>query len=164
MIVVGFDPGIATSGYGVISLNSKINKIAVISYGVIKTEKNDNFSLRLSRIYDEVDSLITHFKPDYAGVEKILFSKNTKTAIEVAQSLGVIKLACARKGLTVKEYTPLEVKKSVLGYGRADKIQIQRALTKITNIDKIPGYDDAADALVIAICCGLNLRTNRNLL
>lgn len=150
MIILGIDPGIAIVGYGIIEY--KNNKFSVIDYGAITTPSTMNMAKRLERIYKGIDLLIKNYNIDEVGVEELFFNKNVKTAIIVAQARGVILLACSQNDKPVYEYTPLQVKQGVVGYGRAGKIQVQRMVTSMLNLKKIPKPDDIADALAVAIC------------
>lgn len=150
MIILGIDPGIAIVGYGVIEY--KNNKFKVIDYGAITTSSTMNNMKRLEKIYKGIDILIKNYNIDEIGVEELFFNKNIKTAITVAQARGVILLACSHNNRQVYEYTPLQVKQGVVGYGRAKKIQVQQMVTSILNLNKIPTPDDVADALAVAIC------------
>lgn len=148
-IVLGVDPGYGIVGFGFIK-ESKGN-IEVLAYGVIRTPAKIDFIDRLKIISDDLKLLIKKYKPDMAGVEKIFFAKNTKTAIDVAQARGVILLSLIEANLPVVEITPLQVKQGLTGYGKADKRQIQQMVKTILKLKSIPKPDDAADALAIAI-------------
>lgn len=150
MIILGIDPGIAIVGYGIIEY--KNNKFSVIDYGAITTPSTMNMAKRLERVYKGIDLLIKNYNIDEVGVEELFFNKNVKTAIIVAQARGVILLACSQNDKPVYEYTPIQVKQGVVGYGRAGKIQVQRMVTSMLNLKKIPKPDDIADALAVAIC------------
>lgn len=150
MIIIGIDPGYAIVGVGVVEY--KGNKFRPIEYTAITTPAGMNTVDRLKKIYDEMAMLIDKHKPDAMAIEELFFNSNQKTAINVAQARGVILVAAANKGLPVREYTPLQVKQSVTGYGRADKKQIQEMVKLILHLNVIPKPDDAADALALAIC------------
>lgn len=150
MIILGIDPGLATVGYGVIE--SKGNKNIVIDYGCIITDAKTLFPERLKIIYDEMISLIDKYNPEDLAMEELFFNKNVKTAIKVGQARGVEVLAAVNKGIEVFEYTPLQIKQSVVGYGRAEKRQVQEMVKMLLNLKKIPKPDDAADALAVALC------------
>lgn len=150
MIIIGIDPGYAIVGVGVVEY--KGNKFRPIEYTAITTPAGMNTVDRLKKIYDEMTMLIDKHKPDSMAIEELFFNSNQKTAINVAQARGVILVAAANKGLPVREYTPLQVKQSVTGYGRADKKQIQEMVKLILHLNVIPKPDDAADALALAIC------------
>jgi len=151
MIILGIDPGTATTGFGIIKKEG--NKLKCLDYGIISTSKEDSQQERLNILYNQITKLITKHKPDELAIEKLFFFKNLKTAMPVAEARGVILLATAKKKIPLKEITPLQVKMGICGYGRADKKQIQEMVKIILNLDKIPKPDDAADALGIAICC-----------
>lgn len=150
MIIIGIDPGYAIVGIGVVEY--KGNKFRPIEYTAITTPAGMNTVDRLKKIYDEMAMLIDKHKPDAMAIEELFFNSNQKTAINVAQARGVILVAAANKGVPVREYTPLQVKQSVTGYGRADKNQIQEMVKLILHLNVIPKPDDAADALALAIC------------
>ncbi len=150
MIIIGIDPGYAIVGVGVVEY--KGNKFRPIEYTAITTPAGMNTVDRLKKIYDEMAMLIDKHKPDAMAIEELFFNSNQKTAINVAQARGVILVAAANKGVPVREYTPLQVKQSVTGYGRADKKQIQEMVKLILHLNVIPKPDDAADALALAIC------------
>lgn len=156
MIILGLDPGTATTGYGVVK-KDKSRKFSFISCGCIKTEPDKSAGERLKKIYREVGKLIKKYKPDLVSVENIYFFKNLKTAMPVSQARGVILLAAAEKKLPICDITPLQMKMTVVGYGRADKKQIQKMVQTILNMESIVKSDDAADALGIAICGGLKI-------
>lgn len=150
MIIIGIDPGYAIVGVGVVEY--KGNKFRPIEYTALTTPAGMNTVDRLKKIYDEMTMLIDKHKPDSMAIEELFFNSNQKTAINVAQARGVILVAAANKGVPVREYTPLQVKQSVTGYGRADKKQIQEMVKLILHLNVIPKPDDAADALALAIC------------
>ena len=150
MIILGIDPGYAIVGYGV--LEYKNNHFSVIDYGAILTDAKTPFNERLEIIYDRLCAIIEARKPDAMSVEKVFYNSNAKTVIDVAQARGVINLAAQKSGLDIFEYTPLQVKQSVVGYGRAEKKQVQEMTRVILKLEKIPKPDDTADALAMAIC------------
>ena len=152
MIILGIDPGYAIVGYGVVSYEK--NKFVPINYGAVTTEAGKGISKRLQEIYHDVIRLIEGFQPDEIAVEELFFNTNIKTAINVGQARGVILLAAEEKGVAVSEYTPLQVKQSVVGYGRAEKRQVMEMTRIMLGLDTIPKPDDAADALALAICHG----------
>ncbi|MBL7156078.1 MAG: crossover junction endodeoxyribonuclease RuvC [Candidatus Pacebacteria bacterium] len=156
MIIIGIDPGTATMGFGVIEKQGK--KIKHIDHGVIKTSPELAPAERLKILYNEINSLIKKYNPDFLAVEKIFFFKNAKTVISVAQAKGVILLAAAKKNIPIMEFTPLQVKMTIVGYGRADKKQVQKMIEILLNLKEIPRPDDAADALGVAICCARELK------
>ncbi len=152
MRILGIDPGYAIMGYGVVELIG--NKFKVIEYGSIMTESRKNMTDRLKHLYYELMQLINRTDPDVAAIEELFFNTNTTTAIKVGQARGVSILACANSGIEINEYTPLQVKMALTGYGRADKKQVQHMTKTILNLKEIPKPDDTADALAIAICHG----------
>ncbi len=150
MIILGIDPGIAIVGYGLIEVIG--NRYRLLEYGSIQTKATSSTDERLEIIYRELVGLIDEYKPEEVAFEKLFHEKNTKTFINVAQARGVEILACKTQGLDVFEYTPLQIKQALTGYGRATKNQMQESVKRILNLDGIPKPDDAADALAIAIC------------
>ncbi len=150
MIILGIDPGTAIAGYGI--LKSDGDELAVVAYGAITTPSDWQMPRRLQHIYAELTALIRKYQPTDAVVEKLFFSKNVRTALSVGQARGVALLAAAQANVAIHEYTPLEIKQAVVGYGRADKNQIQQMVRMLLQLDSIPQPDDAADALAIAIC------------
>ena len=150
MVILGIDPGIALMGYGVIS--SVQNKISLLECGVIKTEPHTPFPRRLSIIYDSVTDLIQKFSPDNIAFEELFAGKNVKTVIQVAQARGAAMAATFGTGAELFEYTPMQIKLAVVGYGRAEKKQVQEMVRLLLSMDKIIRPDDAADAVACAIC------------
>ena len=150
MMVLGIDPGIATVGFGVIKAEG--SRQALVRCGVIRTASGNRLALRLKQIYDDVCELITVYKPDAIAVEELFFNTNLKTGISVAHGRGVIVLAGEAQGIPMFEYTPLQVKRTVAGYGRADKKQVMEMVRRLLSMNEPPRPDDAADALAIAIC------------
>jgi crossover junction endodeoxyribonuclease RuvC len=159
MIILGVDPGTAITGYGV--LQSDGDDLKVVDYGAIITPADWLMPRRLSHIYAELTALIAHHQPTDAVIEKLFFSKNVRTALSVGQARGVALLAAAQANLAIHEYTPLQIKQAVVGYGRADKNQIQQMVKMLLQLDSIPQPDDAADALAIAICHAHSARYER---
>lgn len=150
MIILGIDPGIAITGYGVIE--SERDKVIFKDCGCIHTKAGVNTAIRLQKIYDGVIELIKVYKPAEFVVEKLFFNANVETAMSVGQAKGVVMLAAATRGLSVFEYTPLQVKQAVVGYGRAEKKQIQEMVKMLLKLSEVPKPDDAADALAVAMC------------
>ena len=150
MIISGIDPGYAIVGYGVIDYRN--NHFRVIDFGAILTDAGTPFNERLEIIYDRLVSIISLHSPDAMSIEKVFYNSNAKTVIDVSQARGVIMLAAQKSRLPVFEYTPLQVKQSVVGYGRADKKQVQEMTKRILSLEKVPKPDDTADALAMAIC------------
>lgn len=150
MIILGIDPGYAIVGWGVIDYTA--NRFSVIAYGAVTTEAKTPFNERLEAVYDGICDIINKYKPETLAIEKLFYNTNAKTVIDVAQARGVINLAAQKNGLDIFEYTPLQVKQSVVGYGRAEKKQVQEMTRVILKLEKIPKPDDTADALAMAIC------------
>ncbi len=158
MIVLGIDPGIAIMGYGILDYDGRNTE--VIDYGAVTTPAGVPVQNRLRDIYRGVDMLIKTFDPDCAAIEELFYFKNQKTIITVSEARGAAITACANGGIEVFEYTPLQVKQAVVGYGSADKRQVQFMVRALLNLKEIPKPDDIADALAVAIChCnGVNAR------
>ncbi|MBG90826.1 MAG: crossover junction endodeoxyribonuclease RuvC [Actinobacteria bacterium] len=156
MIVLGIDPGVATTGYGVISTQG--SKMSLCEYGVIKTAAKQPLETRLITIRREMTQILAQFKPDTMGIEDLFFNHNTKTAMMVAQGRGVLLLTGAEAGIPIHSYTPPQIKLGVSGYGSAPKQQVQKMVKSLLNLPKIPRPDDAADALAVAICHAHSLR------
>lgn len=150
MIILGIDPGYAIVGYGVIEY--KNNHFSVIDYGAILTDAGTPFNIRLEKIYDGLCDIITRHRPEAMAIEKLFYNNNAKTVIDVSQARGVIMLAAQKNMVPAFEYTPLQVKQSVVGYGRAEKKQVQEMTRRILALEKVPKPDDTADALAMAIC------------
>ena len=150
MIILGIDPGYAIVGYGVI--NFERGRYTQICNGAITTNSKQDFCDRLELIFDKTAELFSTYKPQEVAIEKLYFQSNHKTAIEVSEARGVIMLAAKKSRTPVSEYTPLQVKTAVTGYGKAEKRQVMLMTKKLLNLQEIPKPDDAADALAIAIC------------
>lgn len=148
-IILGIDPGFATTGFAFITETNK--QIEVLDYGVITTATGQEFSERLKSLHLHLTALIKKYQPGVVAVEKLFFSKNVKTALDVAQARGVILLTAIQADLPLFEFTPLQVKQAICGYGRAEKCQIQNMVKNILHLTKIPKPDDAADALAVAL-------------
>ena len=152
MVIIGIDPGIAIVGWGVLEYSG--NKFTVLDFGSIQTPSDMSTEDRLCAIYDGLKTIIHKYKPQYMAIEELFWNTNQKTGIRVSEARGVI-LLCARQcGLEIAEYTPLQVKQAVVGYGRAEKKQVIAMVTMLLNLPKPPKPDDTADALAIAICHG----------
>jgi crossover junction endodeoxyribonuclease RuvC len=152
MRILGIDPGYAIVGYGVVDYAK--NRFSVKGFGAITTKANTPFPERLSVIYNDMCEIIEKYKPDRLSIEKLYFNTNSTTAIDVAQARGVIVLAAKHKGVEIFEYTPLQVKQAVTGYGRAEKHQVMEMVKNLLCLKAVPKPDDTADALAIAICDG----------
>jgi len=150
--ILGIDPGYAIVGFGI--LDYEKSRFGVVEYGAIFTEAHTDFNGRLKNIFEDMEYILEKYKPDCMAIERLYFTTNQKTAIDVAQARGVINLAAAIKNLPVYEYTPLQVKQSVVGYGKAEKKQVMDMTRRILKLEQIPKPDDAADALALAICHG----------
>lgn len=156
MIILGIDPGTATTGYGVIE--NKGGKLIILDFGCICTDAKLDMPERLDLIAKKLKKIIKKHNPRIMAVEELFFFKNNKTIITVGQARGVILFIGKNQGLKVCEYTPLQVKQAVVGYGRADKNQIQQMVKAILNLKSTPKPDDAADALAVAICCANSIK------
>lgn len=149
MRIIGIDPGIAIVGFGIIEKRG--NRLVPIQYGCLRTKANEREALRLKQIYDAMTELIERYQPDEMAIEKIFFNRNVTTAFSVGQARGVIVLSAEQASIPVYEYTPLEVKQAVVGYGQAEKKQVQEMVKLLLGLSAPPKPDDAADALGIAI-------------
>ncbi len=150
MIIIGIDPGLNHTGYGLVEI--KKDKIIAIDYGSITNKTSDNFSDKIKNIYSVIDNLIKTYSPHELVLEEIFFSKNTRSAINVGKICGAVALTATLAGINVVTYTPLQIKQSVVGYGRATKNQVQVMVKVLLNLSTIPRPDHAADALAVAIC------------
>lgn len=160
MIILGIDPGTATTGFGVIEKNKKGTWTA-LEFGVITTDKGLHDAERLHVLAHDLEEIIKKYKPAAAGVEKLYFETNVKTAITVAQARGAILLTLAQHSVPIYEFTPLQVKSTLTGYGSADKKQMQFMIKHTFGLQTTPKPDDAADALAIALCCANSIRRPR---
>ncbi len=152
MVILGIDPGLAIVGWGVLEyVNGRFH---VLGFGSIRTEAKTPVEDRINQIYDGMNTIIEKYKPDVMAIEELFWNTNQKTGISVAEARGVILLAAYKRGLQIYEYTPLQVKQAVVGYGRAEKKQVIMMVTSILKLAKPPKPDDTADALAIAICHG----------
>ncbi|NLZ45060.1 MAG: crossover junction endodeoxyribonuclease RuvC [Clostridiales bacterium] len=157
MVILGIDPGYAIVGFGV--LETVKNDFRVLGFGAITTDADTPFEERLKIIYDDVSEIINIYKPDCIAIEKLFFNTNQKTVINVAQARGVTILPAVQSGIPIYEYTPLQVKVSVTGFGRADKKQVQEMARRTLSLKEVPKPDDTADALAIAITHGRTARS-----
>lgn len=151
MIILGIDPGVATTGYGVIEKNRC--GLKMIDYGIISTQAGLDFPIRLKDINKQLEEIIKKYSPTISAVEELFFCNNVKTALTVGQARGVVLLTIIKYNLPIYEYTPLQVKQATTSYGKADKNQVQQMVKLLLNLSQIPKPDDAADALAVAICC-----------
>lgn len=154
LVAIGFDPGLATTGYGVVRATA--GSWEVVAGGVIKTSKTTPRARRLLEIFDEARALIDIYQPTGAAIEEIFFATNAKSAMRTAEARGTILLACC--GIGVRGYTPLQLKKRITGYGRADKAQVQAMVKRLLNLKDTPKPDDMADGLALALCYLLDAR------
>ena len=150
MRILGIDPGIATIGFGVLDFDR--NSYRLVNCGVISTPAHTSLSARLEQIYDDTVNILEMFRPDAVSVEELFFNTNITTGISVAHGRGVILLACRKAGVKIYEYTPLQVKQAVCGYGRAEKNQVMDMVKRICGLPAPPKPDDAADAVALALC------------
>ena len=150
MKILGIDPGTAIMGYGLVEENHK--GLISLTYGCLRTEKTQTAAARLLKLFLGLEELLGRLKPDGVAVEKLFFASNAKTALSVGEARGAILLCAARAELKIAEYTPLEVKQAVTGYGRAEKRQVQQMVKTLLKLPQLPRPDDAADALALAIC------------
>ena len=152
MVILGIDPGYAIVGYGVVRMQQ--NRYQPLEHGAIVTKAGEDFNRRLEIIYDAVTEVLEKWKPEALAIEKLFFQNNQKTAIQVAEARGVILLAAQKKQVPVFEYTPLQVKQAVTGYGQAQKPQVMEMTRRLLCLKEVPKPDDTADALAMAICHG----------
>ena len=151
MIILWLDPGLATMGYGIIE-KQKNDNVTAVDYGVVLTPKNESLPVRLAMLEEGINKILLKYKPEEIAVEELFFSKNVTTGIPVAHARGVMLLTCIKYCGRLYEYTPNQIKQSLTGYGKADKVQMMHVVTSILRLDKIPRPDDAADALAVAVC------------
>lgn len=161
MRILGIDPGFAITGYSIIDYQG--NKFKLIDSGAITTKAGVSFPLRLTKIYDDLNMIIDTYKPEAISVEELFFNNNAKTAINVAQARGVVLIVGCKKNIPTYEYTPLQIKQAVAGYGRADKIQVQKMVKTILNVEKLPKLDDTTDSMAAAICHAHSARFSEKL-
>jgi len=156
LIILGIDPGLATLGFGVIDVYN--DRMKIVDYGAVYTEANMPFPERLNTIFDRMGRLIDTYRPGAVAFEELFFNKNVKTALTVGHARGVAMAAAFKKTCELFEYTPLQVKQAVVGYGRAEKHQVQHMVKVLLNLKQIPKPDDAADAVAVAICHAHSMR------
>ncbi len=159
MRIIGIDPGVATTGWAVIDFQGR-DIIDVVDYGIIETAKGLKPEQRLGEIYSDLNEILDKFKPEVAGVETLIFCNNAKTVMQVGEARGVVLLILEHYSIDIYSFTPLQVKSSISGYGKAEKKQVQENVKRICNLTDIPKPDDAADAIAIAICCNDSLKLN----
>lgn len=161
MRILGIDPGFAITGYSIIDYVG--NKFKLIDSGAITTPAGQSFPLRLSKIYTDMSQIIDQYSPDAVSVEELFFNHNVTTAINVAQARGIVLVVGCQKNVPTFEYTPLQVKQAVVGYGRADKVQVQKMVKAILKVDTLPKLDDITDSMAIAICHAHSARFSQKL-
>lgn len=161
MRILGIDPGFAITGYSIIDYIG--NKFYLRTSGAILTEAKTSFPLRLEKINKELAEIIENYNPDAMSIEELFFNNNAKTAINVAQARGVVLVVGCQKQIPTYEYTPLQIKQAVAGYGRADKIQVQKMVKAILNVEKLPKLDDTTDSMAAAICHAHSARFSEKL-
>jgi crossover junction endodeoxyribonuclease RuvC len=150
MLVLGLDPGLAITGYGFVEGDSR--NLKAVAYGVLRTPPHTPLADRLLQLHKELSQLLVCYHPDVVALEELFFSTNVRTAITVGEARGVLLFTAAEAGLKVAEYTPLQVKQAITGYGQADKAQVQQMVRLLLSLAEIPHPDDAADALAVSIC------------
>lgn len=156
MIILGIDPGTATTGFGVIKkLHPRREEFEILNFGVITTKKTDSDAKRLKILFDDLTELVKKYKPDKVGIEKLFFTSNQTTAMTVSQARGVAMLTAEQYRVPILEFTPLQVKQTLCGYGKADKKQVQFMVQQTFKLKHLPKPDDAADALAIALCAAI---------
>lgn len=152
MRIIGIDPGYAIVGFGILDYEN--SRFRAVDYGAITTDKDTPFNDRLTEIYSDLCYVLDKYKPEFMSIEKLYFQNNQKTAIDVAEARGVILLAANQRRIEIYEYTPLQVKQSITGYGKAVKKQVQDMTKRVLGLSEVPKPDDTADALAMAICHG----------
>ncbi|MBN2100293.1 crossover junction endodeoxyribonuclease RuvC [Candidatus Dojkabacteria bacterium] len=164
MRVLGIDPGVALTGWGVIEENSGSSTgLKMLDFGVVRTDKNVPHADRLALIYKEIQSIVKKYSPEIVAVEQLFFCKNLKTAISVGEARGVVLLVIAKAHIPIKEFTPLQIKEAVCGYGKAEKQQVQKMVASLLDMKDIPRPDDAADGLAVAICCANSVKIEQKI-
>lgn len=151
MLALGIDPGTASTGYGLVRIEAD-SSLKLVDFGVVRTSSDEPMPERLRKLHQALLGILDEYQPETAGVEKLFFQRNVTNAISVGQARGVALLALAESGVPVGEYTPLEIKQAVVGYGGADKRQVQLMVQRLLAMDEVPSPDDAADGLAVAIC------------
>ena len=150
MVILGIDPGLAHTGWGVVETRGPVCRAR--AYGSVETRSHESIDSRLGRIYDEVKAVIERYGPTELAIENVYFGENVKSAVATAQARGAAIVACAKAGLSVGEYTPMQIKQAVVGYGKAEKRQVMDMTKRILHLSAVPKPDDAADAVAIALC------------
>lgn len=159
MRIIGIDPGLATTGWAVLDFQGR-DVLNVLDYGVIETSKDLNPGERLNEISGDLEEILSEFNPVVAGVETLIFCNNAKTAMKVGEARGVVLLVLEKHSVEVYDFTPLQVKSSIAGYGQAKKMQVQENVQRLCKLSVLPKPDDAADAIAVAICCNDTLALN----
>lgn len=159
MLVFGIDPGYAIVGWGIVDITA--GRLTPVAYGAVTTEAGEEFPKRLLKIQEKISYLLSKYKPQAVSIEKLYFNTNTTTAIDVAQARGVIVCEAARQKIDVFEYTPIQVKAAVVGYGQAEKKQVMEMTRQLLKLNEMPKPDDTADALAIAICHAHSFNSQR---
>ncbi len=159
MLVFGIDPGYAIVGWGIVDITA--GRLTPVAYGAITTEAGEEFSKRLLKIQEKISNLLLKYKPQAVSIEKLYFNTNTTTAIDVSQARGVIVCEAAKQNIDIFEYTPIQVKAAVVGYGQAEKKQVMEMTRQLLKLPEIPKPDDTADALAIAICHAHSFNSQR---
>lgn len=157
MRILGIDPGTGILGFGIVDVDPR-GKIRLVDAGVIRTPVKEDDAVRLQTIFDELTEIIAQTKPTVMSVEKLFFAQNVTTAMTVAQARGVVLLLGQQNKMDLHEYTPLQIKQAITGYGKADKKQMQEMVKVLLGLKEVPKPDDAADALAAAICCSMTVR------
>ena len=160
-IILGIDPGLSNTGFGIIAIDSN-RSLSMVGYGCITTKKNTDFAKRLGDIVKHVENIIQKHSPTRAAIESLFFYKNVSSALNVGQANGAVIATCNRFQIPIQEYTPLEIKQSITGYGKADKNQVQQMVKIILRLSSIPKPNHAADALAVAICCAHSKNFQKN--
>lgn len=157
MRILGIDPGTGILGFGVVDVDEQ-GKLHLVDAGVIRTPVKEDDAVRLQTIFDELSDIVMQNKPDVMSIEKLFFARNVTTAMTVAQARGVVLLVGQQNGLTMYEFTPMQIKQAVTGYGKAEKKQVQEMVRTLLGLQEVPKPDDAADALAAAITCSMSVR------
>ena len=159
MLVFGIDPGYAIVGWGIVDITA--GRLTPVAYGAVTTEAGEEFPKRLLKIQEKISYLLSKYKPQAVAIEKLYFNTNTSTAIDVSQARGVIVCEAARQNIDIFEYTPIQVKAAVVGYGQAEKKQVMEMTRQLLKLSEVPKPDDTADALAIAICHAHSFNSRR---
>lgn len=158
-IILGIDPGLANTGWGIVE--SADGRLACVAYGCVSTKADDELSLRLHKIYQQIGAVIRRYRPTSVGIESVWFGKNVTAAFKTGQARGAALVACAGEGLDVAEFTPREIKMTIVGNGSAEKQQIQYMVKQMLDLEEVPHPDHSSDALAAAICCRIGRKFKR---